>query len=1169
MQDGQGEGNPINISIEKASRPAVLRAIFTLGLLTVTASPSMAWANGGNSGAFTFPNSPAKGGTNGTADRAAGEDGSNVTVVTNSGDAGGGGATDITTGTGAHGGSAGLGGAGVTKGTPGATGQTGGVIITPSVVDGVIVGGAGSLGIVNDSNGGSGGGGAGIVATTNIVIGGTADVYGGRGGAVQGSAGGGGGGAGIFSKAKMNVLAGAHVTGGSGGGVQDPNARTPQGGSGAGGMGILLGADGAVTNAGVIAGGAGGSNSRIVGSSGGDGGSGIEVVQGGEIMNLAGGSITGGAGGNARSSATIVPGLGGAGVKGANLTVINAGLIEGGMSGTALTGTFTPIQANAVEFTGGVNTLEIQATSVIDGTAVAFSTVDTLRLGGVTDSSFDVAQVGGTAKYRGFGRFEKSGVSTWTLSGANTALTPWTVSGGVLAVNNDVSLGAVAGTLTLNGGTLQNTAAIVTTRAIVLDSSGTMETDADFSTSGIVSGRGPLTKTGAATLTLTGANTYSGGTTISEGTLVGSATSFGSGTIMNNAALVVDQSADGALPNAISGSGTVTKRGAGQLRLADSNTYTGITTIAAGTLVGTAASFGSGSILNDATLVVDQGSDAAMPNSVSGSGNFTKRGAGRLNVTGTFALQGAVSIEAGALAVNGSLSNSAVNVGAGATLGGNGSVGATTVRAGGNVAPGNSIGTLHVNGAYVQDAGSTYIVELDPNNTNSDLIDVNGTAMVAPGAALKAVKYLPGLYSVGTTYKVLTANGGVAGTYTLSGDTALTPFLAWQDTYDANSAYLKVIQTKSLGDVAETPNESATAQGSAGTAVENPLLNSPSEADARNALDVLSGSSLASTKGALIYDSRYTREMAIDRLRDVFCTVGHAMQDPQANDAPGVAGCMPNRGRYAVWGQTFGGWGHTSGNGNAAGLERSTIGFVTGIDLPVTEHWRAGVLAGYSHGHFNVDSQDARSDSDNYHVGLYGGAQWDKLVLRLGAGYTWHDITSNRSLMLGGTPNSLKAEYDGGTAQSFGELGYQLQAGGFGFEPFVNLAYVNLHTDTFTEDGGAAALRSRSDNTDTTFTTLGARMATDVNIGQAPATLRGMLGWRHAYGDITPKSKLSFAGGSIFTVSGVPIAENAVVLGAGVDLHLTKRATFGVSFEGQYGDSISDNAVRGTLSVMF
>jgi outer membrane autotransporter protein len=371
-----------------------------------------------------------------------------------------------------------------------------------------------------------------------------------------------------------------------------------------------------------------------------------------------------------------------------------------------------------------------------------------------------------------------------------------------------------------------------------------------------------------------------------------------------------------------------------------------------------------------------------------------------------------------------------------------------------------------------------------------------------------------------------------------------------------------------LGDVATTPNEAATAQGSAGTPVENPLLNSPSDDAARDALDVLSGSSLASTKGALIYDSRYTRELAIDRLRDVFCTVGHA-SDAQSGDAQGVGDCLPNRGRYAVWGQTFGGWGHTSGDGNADGLDRSTIGFVTGIDMPVADHWRAGVLAGYSHGHFNVDAQDARSDSDNYHLGVYGGAQWDKLVLRLGAGYTWHDITSDRSLMLGGTSNSLKADYDGATAQTFGELGYQLQAGRFGFEPFVNVAYVNLHTDSFTEDGGAAALSSRSGNTETTFSTLGTRMATDVNIGQAPATLRGMVGWRHAYGDITPKSRVSFAGGSAFTVSGVPIAEDAVVLGAGVDLHLTKRATFGLAFEGQYGDSTSDNTVRGTLTVLF
>ena len=58
----------------------------------------------------------------------------------------------------------------------------------------------------------------------------------------------------------------------------------------------------------------------------------------------------------------------------------------------------------------------------------------------------------------------------------------------------------------------------------------------------------------------------------------------------------------------------------------------------------------------------------------------------------------------------------------GGRLGGNGTMGATTIQSGGNIAPGNSIGTLHVNGAFMQNAGSVYQVEVDPTTNASDLI---------------------------------------------------------------------------------------------------------------------------------------------------------------------------------------------------------------------------------------------------------------------------------------------------------------------------------------------------------------------------------------------------------------------------------------------------------------
>ena len=74
----------------------------------------------------------------------------------------------------------------------------------------------------------------------------------------------------------------------------------------------------------------------------------------------------------------------------------------------------------------------------------------------------------------------------------------------------------------------------------------------------------------------------------------------------------------------------------------------------------------------------------------------------------------------------------------------------------------------------------------------------------------------------------------------------------------------------------------------------------------------------------------------------------------------------------------------------------------------------------------------------------------------------------------------------------------------------------------------------------------------------------------HAFNDVTPAAALTFAStGTGFVVTGVPLAENSLLVKAGLDLNLSPTAVLGVSYSGQLASELTDNAVKGRFTWLF
>jgi fibronectin-binding autotransporter adhesin len=174
-------------------------------------------------------------------------------------------------------------------------------------------------------------------------------------------------------------------------------------------------------------------------------------------------------------------------------TIINSGTIRAGAGMADAIVTSNPA-SNMI--------LELHAGSNIIGNVVGNTTLsDTLRLGGTGSDSFDISSIGPAAQYRNFDTFEKTGTSTWLLTGIATTATDWTIYDGTLLIGDHTTPTSVIGDIT-NLGTLGGSGTII----------------GDVTSSGTVA---PGNSIG--TLTITGNYIGNGGTLAIESVLAGDA----------------------------------------------------------------------------------------------------------------------------------------------------------------------------------------------------------------------------------------------------------------------------------------------------------------------------------------------------------------------------------------------------------------------------------------------------------------------------------------------------------------------------------------------------------------------------------------------------------------------------------------------------------------------
>lgn len=817
----------------------------------------------------------------------------------------------------------------------------------------------------------------------------------------------------------------------------------------------------------------------------------------GGTLQLGNGGISGSITGDITNNATLT-------VNRSNGTSLG-GVISGTGQLIKLGGGILALLGNNT-YTGGT-TISAGTLRVGNGATSGSIVGDVVNNGVLQFNRFD--SIGFNGVISGTGSVTKLGNNAMILGGDNTYTGGTTISGGYLQVGNGGTGGSIVGDV-VNNGTLEFA-----------------RSDA-HTFSGAISGTGNLISfggsAGSGVFTMTGTNTYTGGTTVSRGTLqIGDGGTSGSivGDVTNNATLAFNRSDATSFGGAISGGGDLIKRGAGNLSLTGVSSYTGATTVEAGTL-GVNGSIASSSLTTVNAGAALGGNGTVGTTLINGGALAPGNSIGTLNVSGnlTFTAASSYMVELSPSSAD------RVNVSGTATLGG------ATVNAsfagGGYVerqytlvnATGGVVGTFGTLVNTNLPSGFRSNLGYDSNNAYLNLVldytpgpspDINSGLNRNQTEVANALSgYFARTGSIPIVFGALNPSGLSA----VSGETATG---AQQSTFSAMTQFLGV-------------------------------LTDPSS-NGRGARDA--------APGPLGFADRTPRGSASD---------AYAMITKSAAEQ-----FVPH---WNVWGAGFGGSQTTDGNaslGSATATSR-LAGIAAGADYWLSPQTVAGFAMAGGATQFGLAGSLGSGTSDLIQVGGFIRHSFGASYLTAAAAYGWQDITTERTVAIGGL-NQLRANFNANAYSARVEAGHRWIApviGGVGLSPYAAAQVTAFDLPAYAEQAvggtGVFALGYAAKTVTATRSELGLRTDKSFALDGALLTLRGRAAWAHDF-DVDRSVAATFQAlpGASFAVNGARPERDAALTTVSAEVSWLNGFSVAASFEGEFSDVTRSYAGKGLL----
>lgn len=584
-------------------------------------------------------------------------------------------------------------------------------------------------------------------------------------------------------------------------------------------------------------------------------------------------------------------------------------------------------------------------------------------------------------------------------------------------------------------------------------------------------------------------------------------------------------------------------------------------------------------------LNVPTGSTSVTGDTLVTPGNLIKTGSGILNLFATAQVNGTAQIQQGTLLVNGQLfANQGLIVGPGTTLGGSGLIVADVLN-NGTLSPGNSPGTLSIDGNLTLGDGGTVLMEVESTSV-FDQIVVGGTATL--GGTLDVVPYDGFKFSYGQQFPFLFGDA-VEGSFSaiemptnfrgriLVDDGTVTLLVA-------PSSYTLVAETQNQRNVAAALNSYIPATSGDRLAVSTALDFLTAE-QYPAAFDQISPAFYETLTSTTIEQYNAQGQFLQQRFGSValgqqagFSSYGTAAPvvddsgSKNVKDGKDILAIAPDN-KWGVW---------TLGNGIFAKASLASVpnyrfssgGVMVGADYA----WGGSLVTGLFTGYQGTASRYANGGTTTINAvrfGAYAAYNADNGFYAntvIGGGYSAYDV--KRPIQFGTIDRFAKSEPVGAEFTSQITTGYDWRVGGFTFGPELSAQYTYAGVGGFGENGADSLdLRLGQQNANSLRTSLGARIAYTWLVTDKIAIIPELrMKWQHEFlmNPTTFSAALDGGNGAGFDYTTTAPARDAVFAGAGVTVQVGDRWNASFYYNADFGrGDFTSQMISGGLGISF